>query len=205
MSKDIERILLKVLSGVTALPSPGPLTCRPVGGGSINNTYQVLTYFNKGWFCKFNDTRHFPDLFAKENSGLTLLRHQQLFLIPATVACPHVDDTRVLLLEWTDLGPSDNPIPAIFWRIPRPPPPDHQAADRPQPRQLHERLPAGQLLNDPAFYDAYAYHYPLPANHHQQWEVANLYPVLTDLNLFGETPSPALGYLRNILHTIQHF
>lgn len=105
MSKDIERILLKVLSGVTALPSPGPLTFRPIGGGSIYNTYQILTIFNNRWFCKFNDNRHFPDLFAKENSGLTLLRHQQLFRIPATVACSEVDDTQVLILEWIDQGP----------------------------------------------------------------------------------------------------
>jgi protein-ribulosamine 3-kinase len=52
---------------------------------------------------------------------------------------------------------------------------------------------------DPAFYDAYHWHYPLPVNHRQQWTIANLYPLLIHLNLFGP------GYLPNILHTIQGF
>ena len=52
---------------------------------------------------------------------------------------------------------------------------------------------------DPAFYDAYHWHYPLPSNHRQQWTIANLYPLLIHLNLFGQT------YLPNILHTIQGF
>ena len=50
-----------------------------------------------------------------------------------------------------------------------------------------------------AFYDSYAYHYPLPANYQEQWDIANLYPLLIHLNLFGKS------YLRNILHTIQRF
>jgi len=185
MPKDIERILLNVLSSVTALPPPGLLTCLPVGGGSINHTYQVLTNFNNRWFCKFNDSRHFPDLFAKENSGLALLRDQQLIRVPATVACSQIDDTQVLVLEWIDQAPRTT----LFGGF------------------------------DPAFYDAYNHHYPFPSNHRQQWEIANLYPLLIHLNLFGSRPSsellrhtppgsypsPALGYLRNILHTIQQF
>ena len=313
MSKDIERILLKVLSGVTALPSPGPLTCLPVGGGSINNTYQVLTNFNNRWFCKFNDSRDFPDLFAKENNGLSLLRDQQLIRIPSTVACSQIDDTQVLILEWIDQGPRTT----RFWhsfgeslarlhRItpphfgdkhilqPQPnanhityphfgldhdnymgalpqdntPSPDwvdffihrrlepqiklatqHGLLDAKTHRQFHrlyQALPdifppeppallhgdlwSGNFLCDtneqpvlidpavyyghrsidlamttlfggfdPAFYDAYHHHYPLPPNHPQQWEVANLYPLLIHLNLFGSQ------YRRNILHTIQQF
>jgi len=83
MSADIERILQRLLSGATGLPAPGPLTCQPVGGGSINNTYQVLTKFNNRWFCKFNNTRHFPDLFEKENNGLSLFRRS-----PSPAASP---------------------------------------------------------------------------------------------------------------------
>jgi protein-ribulosamine 3-kinase len=68
------------------------------------------------------------------------------------------------------------------------------------------------------FYEAYAHHYPLPLNHREQWEICNLYPLLIHLNLFGASTSSgapfspsssvtfaALGYLRNILHTIQRF
>jgi protein-ribulosamine 3-kinase len=53
---------------------------------------------------------------------------------------------------------------------------------------------------EPSFYEAYNWHYPFPPDYRQQWEVANLYPLLIHLNLFGDG-----GYLRNILHTIQHF
>ncbi len=52
---------------------------------------------------------------------------------------------------------------------------------------------------NPAFYEAYAAHYPLPENYRQQWTIANLYPLLIHLNLFG------ISYLPNILHTIQDF
>ena len=68
------------------------------------------------------------------------------------------------------------------------------------------------------FYEAYAWHYPFPPNHREQWDVCNLYPLLIHLNLFGKGPSSGgpfspsspitfegLGYLRNILHTIQCF
>ena len=52
---------------------------------------------------------------------------------------------------------------------------------------------------DQLFYDSYHYHYPLPANYRQQWEVCNLYPLLIHLNLFGK------GYLADILHTIRRY
>ncbi len=52
---------------------------------------------------------------------------------------------------------------------------------------------------EPAFYEAYDWHYPLPKGYREQWEIANLYPLLIHLNLFG------MGYLSNILHTIQRF
>lgn len=35
------------------------------------------------------------------------------------------------------------------------------------------------------FYEAYAWHYPFPPSHRQQWEICNLYPLLIHLNLFG--------------------
>ena len=49
------------------------------------------------------------------------------------------------------------------------------------------------------FYEAYAYHYPFPPNHREQWDICNLYPLLIHLNLFGKS------YLANILRTIQRF
>ncbi len=37
----------------------------------------------------------------------------------------------------------------------------------------------------PVFYQAYHEQFPLPANYEEQWEIANLYPLLIHLNLFG--------------------
>jgi fructosamine-3-kinase len=45
---------------------------------------------------------------------------------------------------------------------------------------------------DKEFYDAYNYYHPFPKNFHEQWDVANLYPLLIHLNLFGS------GYLSQI-------
>lgn len=52
---------------------------------------------------------------------------------------------------------------------------------------------------DALFYESYAYHFPLPANYQQQWEVCNLYPLLIHLNLFGKS------YLAGILNTIRRY
>jgi fructosamine-3-kinase len=52
---------------------------------------------------------------------------------------------------------------------------------------------------DNLFYESYNYHYPLPVNYRQQWEVCNLYPLLIHLNLFGKS------YLADIVHTIRRY
>jgi protein-ribulosamine 3-kinase len=52
---------------------------------------------------------------------------------------------------------------------------------------------------DQTFYDAYHYHFPLPANYREQWEVCNLYPLLIHLNLFGQS------YLAGITATLKRF
>jgi protein-ribulosamine 3-kinase len=52
---------------------------------------------------------------------------------------------------------------------------------------------------DDAFYEAYNYHFALPQNHREIWDVCNLYPLLIHLNLFGKS------YLNDILHTIQRY
>lgn len=52
---------------------------------------------------------------------------------------------------------------------------------------------------DARFYESYNYHFPLPTNYRQQWEVCNLYPLLIHLNLFGKS------YLADILNTIRQY
>jgi fructosamine-3-kinase len=52
---------------------------------------------------------------------------------------------------------------------------------------------------DQLFYDAYNYHFPLPSNYREQWEVANLYPLLIHLNLFGSS------YLHDIAAILKRY
>jgi len=52
---------------------------------------------------------------------------------------------------------------------------------------------------DKAFYDSYNYHFPFPSNYYEQWNVANLYPLLIHLNLFGS------GYLAQIESILSSF
>ena len=40
---------------------------------------------------------------------------------------------------------------------------------------------------DRSFYDAYNYHFPLSNNYKEQWQTANLYPLLIHLYLFGRS------------------
>ena len=49
---------------------------------------------------------------------------------------------------------------------------------------------------DKTFYEAYDLHFPLPANHKEQWDICNLYPLLIHLNLFGSS------YLSEIKNTL---
>jgi fructosamine-3-kinase len=50
-----------------------------------------------------------------------------------------------------------------------------------------------------SFYEAYHFHFPLPTNYLEQWDVCNLYPLLIHLHLFGKS------YLPNIENILQQF
>jgi fructosamine-3-kinase len=52
---------------------------------------------------------------------------------------------------------------------------------------------------DKEFYEAYNYFNPLPANHTDQWDCCNLYPLLIHLNLFGKS------YLGDVLSIVQRY
>jgi protein-ribulosamine 3-kinase len=49
------------------------------------------------------------------------------------------------------------------------------------------------------FYEAYDYHRPFPPNHHEQWDICNLYPLLIHLVLFGKS------YLQQIEKTLEQY
>ena len=52
---------------------------------------------------------------------------------------------------------------------------------------------------DALFYESYHYHYPLPTNYREQWDVCNVYPLLIHVNLFGKS------YLPDVLNTIRRY
>jgi fructosamine-3-kinase len=296
MPVDIRHLLEKLLPQLPGQDGyAGEFSCRPVGGGSINSAFQILTKLNKRWFGKFNNARQFPGLFVKESNGLALLRRLGPIRVPTVIGCTETEGAQMLLLEWIDEGPrtdafwrrfgqqlalqhhlsrpdsafglcennymgalvQDNtpsPTWVEFFRDRRLEPQVRSAIDAglidsstlghfqrlytrlpdffpPEPPSLlHGDLWSGNFLCDtagqpvlidpavyfghrhmdlamttlfggfePAFYEAYNDIYPFPKNYRQQWEIANLYPLLIHLNIFGS------GYKGNILHTIRRF
>lgn len=322
MPFDMLSLLRDILPGIMDSGDPAGMQIYPVGGGSINNAFQVLTKENKRWFGKFNDAGKFPDLFVKEDRGLALLRRQNIIRVPRVIACTTSGGYQVLLLEWIEEGlrsprfwqifgeqlarlhritadgfgleednymgalPQDNTSAATwteFFTRRRLEPQIRLAIDQglldktairhferlysmlsslfpPEPprcymvicgaaiscvtrrgipssstppsiclpgRILWNVMHPGKTSNDglrPSrpwrllghrsmdlamttlfggfdrpFYEAYAAHYPFPANYREQWDICNLYPLLIHLNLSGKS------YQSAILRTIQRF
>jgi fructosamine-3-kinase len=75
-----------------------------VGGGSINDTYQLTINHNINFFLKINSATKFPGLFQKEKNGLEFIRKQKLIHVPAVIACDEIDNCQILLLEWINKG-----------------------------------------------------------------------------------------------------
>jgi protein-ribulosamine 3-kinase len=75
----------------------------PVGGGSINDTYHVVSG-EKTFFCKINSATKFPHLFAKEKKGLEFLAQQSIINIPAVVDQFEEEGFQFLLLQWVQEG-----------------------------------------------------------------------------------------------------
>jgi protein-ribulosamine 3-kinase len=75
-----------------------------VGGGSINDSYEVRINNNTRHFLKLNSITKYPSLFEKEKNGLEFLCKQKIILTPSVIICDEFDDRQVLLLEWIDTG-----------------------------------------------------------------------------------------------------
>jgi protein-ribulosamine 3-kinase len=110
---DLASICKSVLSSSKACDPAASLELVPLGGGDINDSYQVLTDNNQSWFCKFNDANDFPGLFAKESSGLSLLGQPEIIRVPAVIACGTAGGKQVLVLEW--IGPGERT--RGFWSL----------------------------------------------------------------------------------------
>lgn len=80
--------------------SPGPHLAA-VGGGSINDCYQVNTG-NTQLFLKVNSATKYPDLFQLEKGGLEFLESIRIIRVPAVVSCDNAGGSQFLLMEWIE-------------------------------------------------------------------------------------------------------
>ncbi|MCB0400738.1 MAG: fructosamine kinase family protein [Flavobacteriales bacterium] len=86
------------------------LSVRSVGGGSINDAFQLKTV-QGDFFVKFNSAVQFPGMFEREAEGLNLLRNTHSIRIPDVLLVGEIDSTAFLVLEWIDgVAPLPN-----FW------------------------------------------------------------------------------------------
>lgn len=267
---------------------------KSIGGGSINQTYQLQLADGSFYFCKINSASAFPHLFLKEKRGLEILGQTGAIHVPQVIVVSHFEDQQILILQWIKSGVKDKSFFKLFGEqlaalhqhtqqqfgldednymgsVPQQNKPmvdwsqffiqarlqpmvkacmdkalltatDGQLFealykklpqifdDAQKPALLHGDLWSGNymcnskqqpVLIDPAvyyghpaadlglttlfggfdkaFYESYHYHQPLPANHRQQWEVCNLYPLLIHLFLFGKS------YYSGIQQTLKTF
>lgn len=75
----------------------------PVGGGSINETFKVLTP-EQSFFCKVNSATKFPHLFKQEKQGLEIIRKQNIIQTPEVIDCFEEEDRQFLILNWIESG-----------------------------------------------------------------------------------------------------
>jgi fructosamine-3-kinase len=83
---------------------------RPLGGGSINDTY-LLETDEGSYFLKYNDAARFPGMFEKEARGLSLMYGARTVKVPEVVQYATAGSHAYLLLEYIAPGRADGD----FW------------------------------------------------------------------------------------------
>jgi len=83
-----------------------------VGGGSINETCQVIVNDQTKFFLKVNSATKYPNHFRKEKRGIEFLKDQKIFRIPSVIAHHEFDNYQILLLDWIEGGLKTE----RFWR-----------------------------------------------------------------------------------------
>jgi len=104
ISSDIKSILIERLG-------TDKVKLSPVGGGSINETFQLQTP-HASFFVKCNNASKFPHLFKSEAYGLKTLKEKNIISIPNVIDQFETNGYQVLLLEWIQEGKR---IPT-FWK-----------------------------------------------------------------------------------------
>lgn len=88
------------------------LHAQPVSGGSINDTYRLVTPNHPGFFLKRNDATRYPGLLDREKNSLQFLAAQRCIALPSVVFCGLHGPDQLLVLEWIDTGPHTT----VFWQ-----------------------------------------------------------------------------------------
>lgn len=83
---------------------------QSIGGGDINEAFKIKVG-GKLYFIKVNDADKFPEMFVKEQRGLSLLQQSE-FRIPKVLDVLEEDSVSILLLEWIESGHPGTE----FWR-----------------------------------------------------------------------------------------
>jgi len=103
MIASIQKYLNQFFSDELDLPV-SPLRFHTIGGGSINNTYQLVVKSESKYFLKVNSASKYPKLFQQEKKGLEFLNNQKILRIPSVIVCDEIDNYQILVLEWVEEG-----------------------------------------------------------------------------------------------------
>ena len=108
--KSINRSIVAYLNNTHHIQDAEILATKPVGGGSINQAYQLKTNYGK-FFLKYNEPSRYPKMFQKEARGLNLLRRPGIISVPEVLLVDETKEHAFLLLEHVDSA-SERPD---FW------------------------------------------------------------------------------------------
>lgn len=86
---------------------------QPVSGGSINETYCLLTTSGK-YFVKINSRTQHPGMFIDEAAGLNLIAETKTIAVPKVLFIGDTEFYSFLLLEWVD---TERPSPQSFTKL----------------------------------------------------------------------------------------
>jgi fructosamine-3-kinase len=103
MNTSIQKYLNQFFSDELNLPV-SPVQFHTVGGGSINNTYQLIVEGGSKFFLKVNSATKYPNLFQKEKKGLEFLNSQKILRVPSVIVCNEFDNYQILVMEWIEGG-----------------------------------------------------------------------------------------------------
>jgi protein-ribulosamine 3-kinase len=79
-----------------------------VSGGDINNVYQ-LHCGNNSYLLKVNDRYNYPDMFAREEEGLSAIRKTNTIAVPDVILQGEFEIEGYLILQWVNAGPANIP------------------------------------------------------------------------------------------------